>query len=284
MRKLALLSLFVLGAYAQSPNTLVQGPEPATSGSSDFSADRPGIWVTTDVLPGGVTQSESGFAFTTAGTGGQTQHDLTLGSSLLRFGLGMNTELRVGGNGYAINNSTEEGTTQHQAGWADMSLGVKVKITSQKGLFPALSVLSSLSLPTGAKALGSGTYDPSFGILWTENLPKQFSYAGTYLLSSVADDSSRLLTHSTAMSIGHPIYKGLAGYSEVVYDTAQTVDGRPFWVFDGGISCTVHNRAQFDVEAGRQFAGIGNSFFVSFGVAYRYDRGFAQSLLKRHNR
>ena len=161
----------------------------------------------------------------------------------------------------------------HCSGWSDVTLGTKVSLLQQHHLYPAVSLLSGVSMPTGARQIGSGSYNPSLGFALSESLPAKFSLSATYTFQSKLDGDSRSVDRTTAISAGHSIRKGLTGYVELYFDESGSSSGGQLWLDDYGVSQTIHGQVQIDVEAGSQFAGAGKLSFIAAGLVYRSNLG-----------
>jgi Putative MetA-pathway of phenol degradation len=188
----------------------------------------------------------------------------------------------MGENGFVNTSWTaSDGERGHGSGWSDISIGAKMSVLRQKHFIPAVYILPGISLPIGARSIGSGSYSSSLGVAMTESLPSQFSLGATYTFVSQVVGGSRMVDRTTAISAGCSIKKGLAGYAEVYLDEFGSACGGPLWMYDDGCSQTIHGRVQVDVEAGNQFSGAGKSSFIAAGIAYRYNAGLYTALSQR---
>ncbi len=193
----------------------------------------------------------------------------------MRVGVTKSVELRFGGNGFALQQTTSPGTSQTLQGWSDFGIGSKVALVNQSVRIPAISALVSLSMPTGGKAFTSNGYDPSVAFSWAKNLPHAFSLGGASADAFLTDADRHHSELSHSLSLSRGIAHGLSPYAELSYDHSRTLGAAPPWMFDGGSSKNFGSNLQIDVEFGRSFAAQqGEVWFVSAGVSLRtFGRG-----------
>jgi hypothetical protein len=138
---------------------------------SAFSADRPGFATSPSVLGRGLTQVEGGVTFSVDTDGNLRYRTLTFGRPLIRIGLGDSLDLRLAGDGIRLVRSIDSGGRDSTAGWSDLGVGAKFAVVNQGRILPAISLLPSISIPTGHRAFTSSTYDPSLAAAWLKTLP-----------------------------------------------------------------------------------------------------------------
>ena len=110
--------------------------------------DRPDATESPSVVPLGSLQIETGAFYESFKDENIKSETLGFNTTLLRYGVLENFELRVGWN------FEEERTTNNnvkiddvRSGFSPLLLGVKVEITEEKGLLPEIGVLGHLMLP-----------------------------------------------------------------------------------------------------------------------------------------
>jgi hypothetical protein len=242
---------------------------PAQTGGSaeeSFSADRPGFATSPVVLRRGITQIEGGIGLSIDGDRGGRTRALTVGSPLLRMGVGGRAELRVGGDGFRL--LTDE-AGRGEAGWSDLSFGAKVAVVPERGVIPAISLIPSVVIPAGQRAFTTGSYDPALGIAWAHSMPAGLSIGGTTTASRDTDDAAHYLLYSSALAVGIPAPRGWSTYGEVYVSGAAGSGGRPAWVGDAGLSRAVRENLSLDIEAGRRFSAGMPCWFLAGGFALR---------------
>jgi hypothetical protein len=141
-----LIGVGVVPAPAQTPD--------AGSAAAAIATDRPAVTDSSAVVPSGVFQAENGVL----DTDNQGQRTLDFPETLIRFGIGPSTELRFTAPDYFQDSLTAAGP---RSGFGDLAVGVKQQLFNRPGGFQVAAVVS-LSFPTGAAAISSHGYDPSF--------------------------------------------------------------------------------------------------------------------------
>jgi Putative MetA-pathway of phenol degradation len=243
--------------------------EPNHDDLGEFAADRPGFGVPTNVLPPGVVQLESGFGITTEADRTTLCRTLTWGSPLARVGVGHRTEIRFGGDGYLSSRTEGVDYWDRARGWSDFGLGAKIAVFEGHGIWPALSLIPTLSLPIGGDAFTTSAMDPSIVLAWSTNLPAKLSAGGTIGYASISDGAGRLAQRTLAASLGHSLVAGFSGYAEVYNVSPAAWDTSANWMLNGGVTHAVGRNAAIDAEVGRKFVSDKSCWFVSFGFAIR---------------
>lgn len=124
-------SILLIGTTLASASVLAGqqlSPVDGTTQSEDgeFSADRPGFGVPTNVLPRGVVQFETGFTFASEADRNTLCRTLTWGSPLARLGIGTRTEIRFGGDGFLASRTEGDAHTDKARGWSDFGVGLRL--------------------------------------------------------------------------------------------------------------------------------------------------------------
>jgi hypothetical protein len=236
----------------------------------EFAADRPGFATSPNVLGRGLTQVEGGVSLSVDTDGDIREHTLTFGSPLIRIGVGRSVELRIAGDGFQLARSIDSGSHNRAAGWSDLAVGAKFTVVNQGRILPAISLLPSISVPTGYGAFASSTYDPSLAVAWLKTLPAGLSLGGTLTATEISDGQVRHGQYTSAISMGIPAPARLASYVEI-YTVSSGGPGRAStWVSDAGVSRNLGANLQIDIEAGRQISHGGPCWFVAAGFALRH--------------
>ena len=171
-----LRSTFVL-FLSVATGTLALQAKAQTCGAnaqSPIATDRPQITSSSVVVPCGSLQFENGFQETS--NGGQRSFDLP--ETAVRFGIAGKTELRFAAPDYFFNDDTASGFAN---GFGDLTVGFKQQLGPTRGGFD-VSLIPSVSLPTGANLISSHGYDPTVQLPWSRSLTKNWTAAGMFSL------------------------------------------------------------------------------------------------------
>jgi Putative MetA-pathway of phenol degradation len=144
-RKIFLVALFTFG-LAQ----LSQSQEPTET--ETISPDRPGFGDAVSVMSAGKFQLETGFQWEQSNFSAIFNTDISLNSTLFRYGINERIEARLDYN--IVRSSQRIGTTfmnseeiVSYAGLAPLRLGMKANILKNKGIVPELTFIGMLGMP-----------------------------------------------------------------------------------------------------------------------------------------
>ncbi len=223
-----------------------------------IATDRPAVTDSSVVVADGTVVSENGFTYTS--NHGGAGFDAT--ESLLRFGVAARTELRLTIPDYY-------GALTGPSGFGDLVVGVKQQLGPTPGGFE-VSLVLSLSLPTGAHAISSHGYDPSVQLPWSRSLSSNWTAAGMLSVYFPTEGSRRDITGETAFLIDRTLTKKWDAFVEYVGDFPE--HGTPRHLAHIGTSWRPIPSQQLDLHVGvgasraavDHFVGVGYSFLVRF--------------------
>ena len=237
---------------------------------STISTDRPQVTSSSIVVPCGSLQFENGFQETSAG--GRQSYDLP--ETAVRFGVLRKTELRFGVPDYYWNLATASGAA---TGLGDLSLGFKQQLGPTKGKFD-VSIVPSVSFPTGADAISSHGYDPTIQLPWSRGLSKNWTIAGMFSVSWPTQPSP------TQSSPTQGTQRNRTGQGSVYFDRQLTRPwdawveysgsfperGGPQNLIDFGTSYKITPHQQLDFHAGFGLSSAAPDHFIGFGYSVRF--------------
>jgi hypothetical protein len=109
---------------------------------ADFTADRPGVTNSVDVLPMGRVQWETGIGFERSKLDGPAVNTWTPHTSTLRWGFSDYAELRLQGSWLY-----ESCEGAHTSGLSDVAIGTKVKLFDGWKAVPKMALLANIFVP-----------------------------------------------------------------------------------------------------------------------------------------
>ena len=181
-------------------------------------ADRPGLGTPPCIAPVGHPVLEIGLADLTHDSDAVMRSDaLVIGSALARFGVGGDTEVRIGwdGAGQVIARDRMAGLRTRQTGVGDVTLGVQHGFGGSDG---PVALQAFVTVPTGGEALGRG--DWSAGLL----VPMQFAIDKTFSIGLTPEIDAAV---DADRSGRHVAYGGAAGIAAKLTDAlTATVDAK----------------------------------------------------------
>ena len=240
-----------LQAKAQTCGAKMQSP---------IATDRPQITSSSVVVPCGSLQFENGFQETSNGG----QRTLDLPETAVRFGIANKTEIRFGAPDYFFNDETASGVA---TGLGDLSVGFKQQLGPTRGGFD-VSLIPSVSLPTGANLISSHGYDPTVQLPWSRALTKTWTAAGMFSLMWLTEGARRNLTSQASVYFDRQLSSPWDAYVE--YSGAFPQRGGPQNVIDFGTAYkpTPHQQLDFHCSFGLSAATPAHS--IGFGYSVRF--------------
>jgi len=227
---------------------------------SPIATDRPQITSSSIVVPCGSLQFENGFQETS--NGGQRSFDLP--ETAVRFGIASKTELRFAAPDFFFNDDTASGFAN---GFGDVSVGFKQQLGPTRGGFD-VSLIPSVSLPTGANLISTNGYDPTVQLPWSRALTKSWIAAGMFSLIWPTEGARRNLTGQASVYFDRQLSSPWDAYFE--YSGAFRQRGGPQNVIDFGTAYkpTLHQQLDFHCSFGLSAATPAHS--IGFGYSVRF--------------
>ena len=235
------------------------------AGEDELVTDRPDFTESSEVIPRGGYQFESGLTFEGDTHDGQRARSLSAPGSLLRVGLGLRTELRISSDGF----QSEAINSVRSSGYADLGLGLKIRLLDQAKVGFDFAIIPMVSLPTGGEGFTSGHADPTLKLTWARELPAGWGATGNFNFSSVSDEEGRFTQRAISASFGHAIAGGWEGFGELYSFTPMERGERSGVTLDWGIARQIGRDLHFDIAAGRGLTAAAPDWFVGIGFAVR---------------
>jgi hypothetical protein len=227
---------------------------------STIATDRPQITNSSVVVPCGALQFENGFQET--GNGGQRSFDLP--ETAVRFGIAGKTELRFETPDYFVNQKTALGFA---SGFGDLTLGLKEQLGPTRDGFD-VSLIPSVSFPTGARSISSHGYDPAVQLPWSRSLTKNWSAAGMFSLMWPTEAGQRNLTGQSSLYFDRQLTPLWDTYVE--YSGAFPQRGGPQHVIDFGTAYKPTPHQQVDFHCGFGLSAASADHSIGFGYSVRF--------------
>ena len=211
-------------------------------------------------------QIETGFLYVKNENDFIKRKSTTYNSTLLRYGLLKNFELRFGFE--YINHNIDNKINKKEiinTGWAPLKVGAKIGISEENGIIPALGLVGGLTIPK----TGHGDYRIDF---WAP----MFRLAGSYTISETFGFGFNFGSEWDGFdpnAIG--IYSGVIGASFGKLGLFAELYGyltqnrMPDHRADGGLTFMVRDNFQLDFSGGFGISEISPDYFASFGFSWR---------------
>jgi len=237
----------------------------------EMSTDRPGYGESTDIVPKGVLQIETGLVFDNTAASGSGTHNLTGPTTLIRHALAPWMELRASTDGvqYERDEAPHMADVSH-AGFSDIGMGAKFHLIQEGGPWPAVSLIAEVALPTGSAGFSEGGYNPELELIWSKPLRWGFGASGNLNLWWHPTDAGGSPGHAQSLSMGHSLPGRLQGFWELYHVAPPPGVDTPSWNTDAGFSRLLGKNAQVDLEAGHSLLARTSDWFVGAGFCVRF--------------
>jgi hypothetical protein len=223
--------------------------------ASPINTDRPAVTDSSVVVPPGSLQVENGFADTVS----QGQQTFDGPETLLRFGVASKTELRLTPPDYF----GQPGTS---SGFGDLAVGMKQQLGPAPGGFD-VSLVVSLSTPTGARGISSHGYDPFVQLPWSRAVSSNWTAAGMLSLYWPTEQGHRNETGETTFLMDRQLRKTWDAFVEYAGDFPEQGGPRHLIHFGTAWKPTAHQ--QLDLHAGWGLSAAAVDHFIGVGYSFR---------------
>jgi outer membrane putative beta-barrel porin/alpha-amylase len=249
LRELSLLLASII-AIASSPAMGSDDPP------APIATDRPAVTDSSVVVPSGSLQAENGFTETSS----QGQRTFDGPETLLRFGLASKTELRLTAPDYF-------GPAGMSSGFGDIAVGMKQQLGPTPGGFD-VSLVLSLSLPTGAHSISSHGYDPFVQLPWSRALSPNWTAAGMLSVYWPTEQGRRNVTGETTFLIDRQLTKTWDAFVEYAGDFPEQRGPRHLVHFGTAYKPTLQQ--QLDLHVGWGLSSAAVDHFIGVGYSFRW--------------
>ena len=228
--------------------------------------DRPDQTEAPTLVSKGILQVETGFIYEEVTTDNIESNTTTFNTTLLRYGLLDNLELRLGLDVAGTKNTVRNTNFEDKfSGLSPLYVGFKIGITEEKGLLPEIGFLGGAFLPfTAATEYKPENTGGDFRFAFAHTLSENWSFS--YNLGAGWDGNSSNISYLYTTVLGHSITDKLGCYLEF-YGYFPESD-RADHSINGGFTYLLSNNVQLDLSGG---TGINTDqdFFISGGISFR---------------
>lgn len=274
----SLITLPCLGQRAEADKNENE-EKPPDPMSEPLVTDRPDFTESTDAVPAGHLQIESGYTFTYDRESSDRVRDHTAPELLMRIGVVENFELRIGWDGYSWTDNQFEGRTRGDRrvtrddwtqGANDLALGIKYKFLEQDGPIPHFGVIAGLTVPSGSAGVSAGDVEPEAVLLWAYDVTESFAVAGNVGLAVPTDEGDRFFQTSASLSLAVALTERVGVYVEYFGFYPNTEDSDAAHSVNGGLTYLINRNFQIDCRVGAGLNEEADDFFAGVGFAWRF--------------
>jgi len=239
---------------------LFQAHGQENSVSEDLITDRPDQTESPSLVSKGSIQVETGFFYENSENQNITEKSYGYNTSLLRYGLLDNLEVRLGVD--FLESKTELNNHEFgnpDAGFSPLLVGVKVGIAKEKGLLPEIGLLGHLYLPFSvSKEVRPETTGVDLRFSFNHTLTENSGIA--YNLGAAWGEDSPEASYLYSFVYGYNLNEKFGLYLEVYGDLPEDDRSEHFW--DAGITYKLKKNMQLDALIG---TGIDNTQKLMLG-------------------
>lgn len=220
--------------------------------------DRPGFTFGAAVVQHNKITWDNGFVFESTPDG---SHNITLNSTILRYGLFENMELRVGTDFVLLNNGLESPSL----GVGPLAAGVKFKLNDGHGFIPTVGFLAEVKLPhVGTKEMLPSHLAPAMYAIFEHAIGERLWLC--YNAGLEWDGEAAAPKTFLALGFGGSITETLGAYVET-YNYLHREDENQYMT-EFGLTWLASRRVQLDVECDLDFLHFGKYYALGFGVSW----------------
>lgn len=250
------LPFLVSGLLAAASAYAQQSPTP----TNPIATGRPAFTDSSIVVPSGTLQFENGL-LDTAGDGQPSILDFP--ETLLRLGIAARTELRLTAPDYFY----RIGSAPVGPGFGDIVIGLKQQIGPTPGGFD-LSLVFSLSCPSGARAVSSGGYDPQVQAPWSRQLNANWTAAGMLAAYWPTEGMRRNVTGQSTWELDRQLKSSWDAFVEYAGEFPHR--GAPENILHLGTAYRISNNQQLDFHAGFGLSSAAPDRIIGIGYSFRF--------------
>lgn len=236
------------------------------SNYGDLITDRPDATEAPTTVPNGFLQVETGGLYESFEDNNTKIERSVYNTTLLRYGILDNLELRVGWN-------YEEQTTKinneqigdNLNGLSPLLFGMKVAISEEKKGMPEIGLIGHIFLPFSASSdFKPETTSVDFRFAFGHTLSEKSSLA--YNIGAQWGDDSSEAAYIYTIAYGYALTNKIGTYVELYGDLPENSKSNHLW--DAGFTYLLKPSIQFDVTVGSSITK-GQDILLSAGVSFR---------------
>lgn len=232
---------------------------PAQEELPDFPTERPGNTWGAEVLPLNKVSWENGFAYESTPDG---LHTTTLNSTIVRYGIFENVELRLGTEFLMYQ---EELGTRPVFGVNPLTIGTKIKLHEGSGWVPSVGILAQLQSPhIGSPELLPSHLTPAMYLLFENDINDQLWLY--YDAGLEWDGETATPTTFLSLCLGYSFIDDLGAFVETT-NYLHPENGNQY-LLGFGLYWMVSGRLQFDFGCNLDLNVFGKYYYLSGGVSW----------------
>ncbi|MET7028966.1 transporter [Sediminicola luteus] len=247
-------------------STIVLRGQQENVGPGTIVTDRPDATEAPTLVPKGFLQVETGGLYESLDNNDVKRERTVYNTSLLRYGLLDNMELRVGWNLETRQTTIGGfGTVRELNGFSPLLLGVKVGIAEEKNGAPEIGLIGHLFLPfTASDDFKPQTTGADFRFAFSHTLSDKSNLS--YNVGAQWGNDSPELAYIYTIAFGHSITEKFGFYVELYGNFPENSTANHF--FDTGVTYLLQPNIQLDATIGKGITDD-QDILLSAGISFR---------------
>jgi len=228
--------------------------------------DRPDQTESASLVPKGYFQVETGFVL--EGDKIENFHEQNLGmfTTLLRYGINQNFELRLGSAYLQTTQKTDGTKTCEASGLAPLFLGMKFKMFAENGVVPKMAFLITTEFPnTGAKEFSPGYLSTDVRFNAEYSLTERLGVGANFGVKWDGEQAKPEGLYSLVFGLG--VSDKLSVFIESYGFLPQ--DEIPDHRMDAGFTFLLGDNLQLDASGGFGLSDVSPDYFINAGLSWR---------------
>jgi hypothetical protein len=230
--------------------------------------DRPDQTESPELVPATALQVETGFIYESDKHETMRSRNITYNTTLLRYGVNQNFELRLLSEYLGEYVEMGETVAADVEGLSPLTLGLKIRLADQKGIWPQAALLGHINLKTGSRAFvpkyTAADFRFAFSHTLSEKLALDYNVGAEWSGDSDEPHANFLSTVSLFFAVTQKLGTFIESYS--FYPENKKPDHR----CDAGIMYKFNSVVQWDVSAGLGISEKSPDNFISTGLSVRF--------------
>ncbi|MDZ7743307.1 MAG: transporter [Bacteroidota bacterium] len=236
--------------------------------NDEMITDRPDQTESAVTVQKSMFQLETGFLYQYDEIGLLQIKDYVYNTSLIRYGLLDNLELRFGF-GYQARKYTNETIDFENTNraWNPMTFGIKTNISAQKGMIPQLALLTTLNLNTaGDQVFGEEYTGMDLRLVAAHQLNDWLGLG--YNAGAIWSGGQAWPVYFYSVSAGISLSGRLGCFAEVYGYLPEF--SHPDHRMDAGFTFLILDKLQLDLSGGIGLSEISPDYFIGTGLSWKF--------------
>jgi len=231
-------------------------------------ADRPDVTESATIIPVGFYQFETGFVYQKNkfynGISLVEEDNITLGTTLIRYGINDFIEFRFGGE-YFLGEIKSNDIKETLSGLNGFMIGTKLQLWKDRIITNA-AILLEINLPFGNENLRPDKFEPNLILAFEQDITHNVALGTNFGISNNSKQNKNIFSFSSAL--GMSLTERFGCFVE--YYGQSTKNEIPDHYFDSGITYLQKQNLQIDLSVGKGLFSENTNWFLSVGLTLRF--------------